>query len=161
MSDEGPTGKVVEIAKTVFELASESPELTDAGRTRAKSARTIAKAVDNALLPIAAMNYGFERARAYFEERFRTDMEEVTKEIPPDEIVEPKPSVAGPALSGLACTSLSGREQRDVVLRRSARGKALSRRIMPVAVLSTGARCTAHPPGGNPETAIDLLFSLK
>ena len=102
MSDEAPTGKAIETAKAVFELAAESPELTEAGRSLAKSALTIAKAVDNALLPIAAVNFGFEKARNYFNERFAKDMEEVAKAIPPDEIVEPRPSVAAPALQGLA-----------------------------------------------------------
>ena len=102
MSDDGPSNKIISGVKTVFELASETPELAEAGRTLARSALTISKAVENALLPIAAVNYGFDKARKYFEERFPKDMEEVTKEIPPEEVVEPKASVAAPALQGLA-----------------------------------------------------------
>ena len=102
MSDNGPTGRAIETVKTVFELASESPELAEAGRSFAKSALTISKAVNNALLPIAAVNFGFEKARTYFNERFAKDMEEAAKDIPPDEIVEPRSSVAAPTLEGLA-----------------------------------------------------------
>ncbi|RKE24374.1 uncharacterized protein DUF4393 [Paraburkholderia sp. BL23I1N1] len=65
---------------------------------------TLTRAVNNVLLPIAAVNFGFEKAKRYFESRFAKDLEEKTADIPAEELVEPKASIAGPALQGLAFT---------------------------------------------------------
>ena len=95
-------GKVVGLVSKVVDLAAESPELTEAGSTLAKSALTLSKAVNNCLLPIAAVNFAFDKGRQYFKTRFAKDIEEVTKDIPLKELTEPRASVAAPALRGLA-----------------------------------------------------------
>ena len=95
-------GNVVDVAKAVVRLASDSPELTEAGRSAARSVLTVTDAVENVLLPIAAVNFAFDKARNYFQRKFPADIAEVTKDIPPDAVVEPKVSVAAPALQGLA-----------------------------------------------------------
>ena len=51
---------------------------------------------------IGAVNFAFDRARQYFSERFAQDLGEKASAIPVDQIVEPKASIAGPALQGLA-----------------------------------------------------------
>jgi hypothetical protein len=56
------------------------------------------KAINNALLPLAAINFAFDKARAYFAEKFRQDLSEKAAAIPPEQIVEPRASIAGPAL---------------------------------------------------------------
>ncbi len=94
--------KKSEFVEKFVDLAAKSPELTEAGQTVAKSALTIAKAVDNCLLPIAAVNFAFDKAREYYENKFQKDLEEATKDIPADNLIEPKASVAAPALQGLA-----------------------------------------------------------
>ena len=90
------------IAGKVIDLASDSPELREAGRTAAKSTLTVARAVNNILLPIAAVNFAFDKASEYFRNKFRQDLEEAAADIPSEAIVEPSPSVAAPALHGLA-----------------------------------------------------------
>ena len=95
-------GNVVDAAKAIFRLASDSPELAEAGRSAARSALTVTKAVENALLPIAAVNFACGKARDYFQGKFPEDIAEVTKDVPPDSVVEPKASVVAPALQGLA-----------------------------------------------------------
>ena len=89
--DSRDLNSAVGIANTIVQLASDSPELTHAGRNFAKSALTISKAVNNVLLPIAAVNFAFDKAHAYFTNRFESDLEDATRAIPSDEIVEPAP----------------------------------------------------------------------
>ena len=68
----------------------------------AKTALTITKTINNALLPLAAVNYAFGRAATYFNERFTQEVAEKIADIPPEYLIEPKASIAGPALQGLA-----------------------------------------------------------
>jgi hypothetical protein len=88
----------------VLKAAGDDPNLKQAGKQLASAALTVSKAVNNVLFPLAAMNYGFEKARTYFEERFRDEFAEHAGAIPPEQVVMPKPSIAGPALQGLAFT---------------------------------------------------------
>jgi hypothetical protein len=86
----------------VIKAAGDNPHLKEAANNLAKTAVTITKTINNVLLPIAAVNFGFDKAREYFEKKFEKDMSEKVSAIPPDQIVNPKPSIAGPALQGLA-----------------------------------------------------------
>jgi hypothetical protein len=90
------------IAGQLVGLAKESPELNEAGQKFASSALVVSKAVQNVLLPIAAVNYAFDKGRQYFQLNFQNDLEAKTAEIAPENIVDPKASVAGPVLQGLA-----------------------------------------------------------
>jgi hypothetical protein len=94
--------KGIEVVGEVMKLAGDHPKVKQAGNELAQTALTITKTINNALLPLAAVNFAFEKARRYFEENFKDDIEERTKNIPPQHIVEPKASIAGPALQGLA-----------------------------------------------------------
>ena len=103
MNDESDNAsKILGVAERVIDLASDSPEMVEAGRKLAKSTLTLTKAVDNCLLPIAAVNFAFDKGRKYFESRFRNDIEEATKDIPPNALTEPRASVVAPTLQGLA-----------------------------------------------------------
>ena len=86
----------------VIKAAGDSPNVKAAGNELGKAALTLTKTINNALLPLAAVNFAFEKARQYFSKRFAQDLEEKASTIPADLIVEPKASIAGPALQGLA-----------------------------------------------------------
>lgn len=91
----------VGIIKDVMSIAGESPELQEAGTNLAKSAKTMTALLNNCLLPIAAVNFAFEKGRVYFDEKFPKDIAEATKDIPEDELIEPAASIAAPVLQGL------------------------------------------------------------
>lgn len=90
------------VASQIVGLAKESPELNEAGQKFAASALVVSKAVNNVLLPIAAVNFAFDKGREYFSEKFHKDLEEKTSNIAPEDVVEPKASIAAPVLQGLA-----------------------------------------------------------
>ena len=92
----------VEILGEVIKLAGDDPNVKKAGGELGKTALTITRTINNALLPLAAVNFAFEKARKYFAERFDQDLQEKAANIPPEDLIEPKASVAGPALQGLA-----------------------------------------------------------
>ena len=86
----------------VIKLAGDDPAVKQSGRELGKSALTLTKAINNVLLPLAALNYGIDKARAYFADNFTDDLAEKAARITTENLVEPKPSIAGPALQGLA-----------------------------------------------------------
>jgi hypothetical protein len=92
----------MEVLGEVVKAAGEDPNVKAAGSELGQTALTITKTINNALLPLAAVNFAFEKARAYFSGAFQRDIGAKTASIPPAEIVEPKASIAGPALQGLA-----------------------------------------------------------
>jgi hypothetical protein len=111
MSDkqsEGESGKsdilptAGNFAGELIKAASHNPSVKAAGAELGKAAHTIAKTINVALLPLAAVNFGYEKAREYFETRFSRDMEEKLSRVAEDQIISPKPSVVGYALQGLA-----------------------------------------------------------
>ena len=91
-----------EIQEKIGQLILDTPEAEEAGRKIAKSICTVATVVDNCLSPIAAMNSGFAKAREYFAGQFKQDVEEKTKDIPSENLQEPKPSKVAPILQQLA-----------------------------------------------------------
>lgn len=97
-----PLTATAQVAKDLMDLAKTDENTTVAARNVGESAVIISKTVKNCLLPLAAVNYAFDKARIYFEKIFAKDLEEKTQTIPSEKIIEPKPSIAGPALQGLA-----------------------------------------------------------
>ena len=99
-------GKAVEgaasVAGEVLRVAKNNPDARAAGQNLARSFKTVTETINVALLPLAMINYGMKRARHYFENKFPEEMGELLATIPDGELVEPKASVAGPALQGLA-----------------------------------------------------------
>lgn len=91
-----------QVAKDLMELAKNDDNTKTASKNFGESAVIISKTVRNCLLPLAAVNFGIEKAKLYFEKNFKKDLEEKTQSIPAENIVEPKASIAGPALQGLA-----------------------------------------------------------
>ena len=92
----------VALSGELIKAAGDSPEAKEAARNLGKTALTVTKTINNALLPLAAVNFAFDKARIYFDEKFQKDITEKAASIPFDNLIEPKASVAGPALQGLA-----------------------------------------------------------
>lgn len=86
----------------VIKAAGDNPDVKAAGQELGKTALTVTRTINNALLPLAAVNFAFDKARAYFAEKFQGDLAATAANIPPDQVIEPKASIAGPALQGLA-----------------------------------------------------------
>jgi hypothetical protein len=96
-----PPGTMAAVGELI-KASADNPNIKAAGGELGKAAFTVAKAINVVLLPIAAINYGYERARDYFQGKFETDLNEKLADVSPDDIVEPKPSLAGPVMQGLA-----------------------------------------------------------
>lgn len=92
----------IHIIGEIIKAAGDNPNVKEAGNELGKTALILTKAINNALLPLAAVNFAFEKARAYFSTKFQHELENKASAIPPEQIIEPKASVAGPALQGLA-----------------------------------------------------------
>lgn len=105
MPDEGAISKVgatVNVVSELIKAAGDNPDARTAANNLGKSAETITTFINNALLPIAAINFSIKKAKEYFEGQFSSDMKSRVDRIPLDSVVEPKASIAGPALQGLA-----------------------------------------------------------
>ncbi|SFV64117.1 hypothetical protein MNB_SM-6-984 [hydrothermal vent metagenome] len=94
----------VAVVGEIIKAAGDNPNVKEAGSNLGQTALTITKTINNALLPLAAINFSFDKARAYFSEKFEKDLSEKADKIPFEDIVEPKASIAGPTLQGLAFT---------------------------------------------------------
>jgi hypothetical protein len=92
----------IEIVSEVIRLAGNDPNVKEAAGELGKTALTVTKTINNVLLPLAAVNFAFDKARRYFEDTFENDLSTRLKQIPEEEIIEPKASIAGPTLQGLA-----------------------------------------------------------
>lgn len=88
----------------ILKAAGDNPNVKESGKNLGQTALTITKTINNALLPLAAVNFAFDKAREYFSQKFEQDLTAKTAAIPLDHIIEPKASIAGPALQGLAFT---------------------------------------------------------
>lgn len=105
MSEPGPLKVVKATVSTVGEvikIAADNPDARAAGGQAAKAVLTVTKAINNALLPLAAVNFAIDKFRDYFETKFNSDLVEKLKNVPKESIVTPKASIAGPAMQGLA-----------------------------------------------------------
>ncbi len=99
-----PLKDAADLTGELIRLAGDNPDVKEAGKNLGKTALTITKTINNALLPLAAVNFAFDKARAYFVDKFQDDLSKKASVIPPEHIVEPKASIAGPVLQGLAFT---------------------------------------------------------
>ncbi|WP_185879088.1 DUF4393 domain-containing protein [Variovorax sp. MHTC-1] len=95
-------GAIVNVVADLVKVAGDDPQVKEAARNLGQTAVTVTAAINNFLLPIAVVNYSFTKARTYFETRFSKDIEKRIAVIPPEDVIEPKASIAGPALQGLA-----------------------------------------------------------
>ena len=91
-----------DVAVELVAIAKNDPETKIAAKNVASSAKIITGTVKRALFPLAILNYGYDKAEIYFRTKFQDDMTKLTLSIPAENIVDPKASLAGPALQGLA-----------------------------------------------------------
>lgn len=104
MTDEGDMDKIkqgVEIVGQIMRAAGNNENVKAAGNELGKTAVTLTKAINNTLLPLAAVNFAFEKAHEYFSGQFEKDITEKTQNTPKKFLITPKLSIAGPALQGL------------------------------------------------------------
>lgn len=94
----------VALVGEIIKAAGDNPSVKESGQNLGQTALTITKTINNVLLPLAAVNFAFDKARIYFSEKFQQDISQKTSVIPPEQIIEPKASIAGPTLQGLAFT---------------------------------------------------------
>lgn len=107
--------KASRIVSEIIKSAGESESAKAAANNMGKTAVTITETINNALLPLAAVNFAFEKARLYFKDQFSSDISKASKHISPSNVINPNPSIAGPALQGLAFCHKS-EELRDMYL---------------------------------------------
>lgn len=94
----------VSLVAEVLKAAGDDPQVKEAAGNLGKTAVTLTKTINNVLIPLAAINFAFDKARVYFSGKFQQDIAEKAQTIPSEHVVEPKPSIAGPVLQGLAFT---------------------------------------------------------
>ena len=94
----------IALVSEIIKAAGDNPNVKEAASNLGQSAVTLTKTINNALLPLAAINFAFDKARTYFNGKFQQDLSEKASKIPVEELVEPKASIAGPTLQGLAFT---------------------------------------------------------
>lgn len=107
MPDEDPIKMAkdgVSLVAEVIKAAGDNPQVKEAASNLGQTAVTLTKTINNVLVPLAAINFAFDKARAYFSGQFQQEIAAKAEAIPPEHIVEPKASIAGPTLQGLAFT---------------------------------------------------------
>ncbi|WP_166769377.1 DUF4393 domain-containing protein [Xanthomonas arboricola] len=104
MSGNENGGAVGETAKAVAELAKSVPIYQDAIQPAAKEAgkslHLVTRAVNAALTPIEGLVWGVEKIRDFVRERVAAKLENV----PPEDVQQPKPHIAVPAIEALRYT---------------------------------------------------------
>jgi hypothetical protein len=105
MTGESENGGLVgETAKAVAELAKSVPIYQDAIQPAAKEAgkslHLVTRAVNAALTPVEGLVWGVEKIRDFVRERVAAKLDNV----PPEEVQQPKPHVAVPAIEALRYT---------------------------------------------------------
>lgn len=97
-------GAIGETAKAVAELAKSVPIYQDAIQPAAKEAgkslHLVTRAVNAALTPVEGLVWGVEKIRDFVRERVAAKLENV----PPEDVQQPKPHIAVPAIEALRYT---------------------------------------------------------
>ena len=105
MEDEIKAAKEgVTLVGELIKAAGDNPQVKAAGSNLGQAALTLSKTINTVLLPLAALNFAVDKAREYFSDKFPQEITERASTIPPESLVEPKASIAGPVLQGLAFT---------------------------------------------------------
>lgn len=102
--EESTKSNVADVANAVAAVVKEVPIYQDAIQPAAqevgKALGTVAKLVNVALAPVSALVWGYDQIRDFT----ATKVAEKLKNIPPENIVTPKPNIAGPAIEALRYT---------------------------------------------------------
>lgn len=101
MSEEN---KIRDVVDAVTGVAKAVPVYQDvvqpAAQELGKALQTVAKTVHIALAPVGALVWGYDQVKEFVS----TKVADRLKNVPPEDIVSPKPNVAGPALESLRYT---------------------------------------------------------
>ena len=98
----GVVGDGAKLIGEVKNAVEQTPKGKEAVALGGESAEIVMHTLRNVLLPLAAFNFAVDKAKHYFEDKFADDLEAKLEEIPAENIVEPKASIVGPAMQGLA-----------------------------------------------------------
>lgn len=94
----GAGAEAVKGAVELVKAGAANPSMRKSGENLAFGLEVVTGIVKTALLPLAVVN---ARAKDFFEAKFPEELSNRLKDVPPESIVSPKPSLAGPALQGL------------------------------------------------------------
>ncbi|HET6432358.1 DUF4393 domain-containing protein [Dyella sp.] len=104
----GDENKIRDAADAIAGIAKAVPVYQDVAQPAAqevgRALQTVAKTVHIALAPVSALVWGYDQIREFV----ATKVSERLKTVPPENIVPPKPNVAGPALEALRYTGHEG-----------------------------------------------------
>jgi len=102
--ESGGDNKVKETIDAVTGLIKAVPIYQDAlqpvAKQLGKSLETVGKAINVALAPVGALVWGYEKCQEFIS----TTVADRLKDVPPEDIITPKPNVAGPAIEALRYT---------------------------------------------------------
>lgn len=100
----GEENKVRDVVDAVTGVAKALPIYQDilqpAAQELGKGLQTVVKTVHIALAPVSALVWGFDQIKDFVS----TKVADRLKNVPPEDIITPKPNVAGPALESLRYT---------------------------------------------------------
>ncbi len=100
----GDDNKVKETVEAVTGLVQAIPIYQDlaqpAVKQVGKALETVGKAINVALAPVGALVWGYEKCQDFIS----TKVADRLKDVPPEDIITPKPNVAGPAIEALRYT---------------------------------------------------------
>lgn len=100
----GSDNKVKETIEAVTALVKAVPIYQDALQPAAKqlgkSLETVGKVINVALAPVGALVWGYEKCQEFIS----TKVADRLKDVPPEDIITPKPNIAGPAIEALRYT---------------------------------------------------------
>lgn len=102
--ESGGDNKVKETIDAVTGLVKAVPVYEDmvqpVAKQLGKTLETVGKAINMALSPISGLVWGFENIQVFLS----TKLVDRLKDVPPEDIITPKPNVAGPAIEALRYT---------------------------------------------------------
>lgn len=102
--ESGGDNKVKETIEAVTGLVKAVPVYDDlvqpAAKELGKSLETLARTINLALSPVSGLVWGFEQIKAFLNTKLASNL----KDVPPGDIITPRPNVAGPAIEALRYT---------------------------------------------------------
>lgn len=101
MSDDNKVKETIDAVKGLVEAVPIYQDLAQpAVKQVGKALETVAKTINIALAPVGALVWGYEQCQGFIANK----VAEKLKDVPPEDIVTPKPNVAGPAVEALRYT---------------------------------------------------------
>lgn len=100
-ADENKTRDVIDAVTSLVQAVPVYQDIAQpAAREIGKALGTVAKTVNVALAPVAALVWGYDQFATFISGKVTDRL----KDVPPEDIITPKPNVAGPAMDALRYT---------------------------------------------------------